>query len=99
MGMSPTVKLTAALWAALTDITADHRQSKLHYQTSFHDQVLATSILPPGTAAWGTPNPHPIVHKKEAKKTKKNQKKNSCAVALKKNNNKDEGSEGAGTTA
>ena len=69
MGMSLTVKLTAALWAALTDINADHRQSKLQYPTtSFHDQVIATSMLPPDTAACGTPNSHPIVHEKEEKK-------------------------------
>ena len=36
--------------------------------TSFHTHVIATSMLPPGTAACGTPKIHPIVHEKEAKK-------------------------------
>ena len=67
--MSLIVRFTAALWAALTNINADHQQSKLRLINNLlPHSVIATSMLPPGTAACSTPTTHPIVHEKEKKR-------------------------------
>ena len=88
--MSLIVRFTAALWAALTNINADHRQSKLRLINNLLPFTsLQHQCCPLAQQLAAHPKPTPLY-------TRKRQKKKVVTLLLKKKN---EGSEGSGTTA
>ena len=87
--MSLIVRFTAALWAALTNINADHRQSKLRLINNLlpHSRYCNINVAPWHSSLRHTQHSTPLY-------TRKRQKKKSVSPLLEKKIN--EGSEGSG---
>ena len=70
--MSLIVRFTAALWAALTNINADHRQSKLRLINNLLPFTsLQHQCCPLAQQPAAHPKPTPLYTRKRQKKTKK----------------------------